>query len=75
MTCAAIPTRSQRHQRNRRSAGATNATNIGTYGHHLRSSVQNRLFAKTRDGSLRRRRRLVECLRWMRRDPPRPADR
>ena len=75
MTCAAIPTRSQRHQRNRRSAGATTATNIGTCGHHRGSSSQNRLAPRTRRGSVFRRRRLVECLRWIRRAPRRPADR
>ena len=69
------PTRSQRHQRNRRSAGATTPTNIGTYGHHMRPSSQNRLAASTRDGSLLSRRRFVECVRWIRFDPRRPADR
>ncbi len=50
-------------------------TNIGTYGHHMRPSSQNRLAANTRDGSLLSRRKLVECLRWIRFDPRRPADR
>ena len=70
-----MPTKSQRHQRNRRSAGATIRTNSGTYGHHLRSSSQNRLVARTRCGSVRSRRRLVEWWRWIRRHPRRPADR
>jgi hypothetical protein len=75
MTCAAMPTKSQRHQRNRRSAGARTPTKTGTYGHHLWSSSQKRLVVRTRDGSVGRRRKLVEWVRWIRCDPRRPAER